>query len=410
MERGFLVSDNSGVQYLADASLSHNYPMITRSCAFSNYVHLIPQSAMDFSRELGYAQNHTILSDTGGTLFSDALLGYTDTFKSTIPDRQGWEQGAERFGLYHLTGETEHFAVYRNQYIYSAGLTISESALYTSEFKGNPFEVQNSLSGLFFGKELFKIAEYMVLEEKEIDCHVQGKGIVYLYSEDLEAARITVNNKQIPVPDFFYGITGNTYPSFNNNGILSLGCYEDETLHISIAHHSWADNIQDSTVSIGILDFEGFVATTQQDASDCSYSIRNKELQLNINSQGDEYLFIPSLIQGGWQCEINGMDAALESLNDTFLLIPLQKGENRISLKFYSLGANWGILISVIAVLVFFLWILFVKFVPGNQKMERGIRILINGAGVIFKIIFFVYLLLVDIVPPLYLLLMLFHP
>lgn len=152
--------------------------MITRSCAFSNYVHLIPQSAMDFSRELGYAQNHTILSDTGGTLFSDALLGYTDTFKSTIPDRQGWEQGAERFGLYHLTGETEHFAVYRNQYIYSAGLTISESALYTSEFKGNPFEVQNSLSGLFFGKELFKIAEYMVLEEKEIDCHVQGKGIL----------------------------------------------------------------------------------------------------------------------------------------------------------------------------------------------------------------------------------------
>ncbi|MDE7285308.1 MAG: YfhO family protein, partial [Lachnospiraceae bacterium] len=71
---------------LADASLSHNYTMITRTCAFSNYVHLIPQAAMDFSKELGYAQNHTILSDTGGTLFSDAVLGYTCTFKSTIPN------------------------------------------------------------------------------------------------------------------------------------------------------------------------------------------------------------------------------------------------------------------------------------------------------------------------------------
>ena len=85
---------------------------------------------MDFSRELGYAQNHTILSDTGGTLFSDALLGYTDTFKSTIPDRQGWEQGAERFGLYHLTGETEHFAVYRNQYIFGRFDHIRKCTLY----------------------------------------------------------------------------------------------------------------------------------------------------------------------------------------------------------------------------------------------------------------------------------------
>lgn len=54
---------------LADASLSHNYPMITRSCAFSNYVHLIPQSAMDFSRELNKVMEETAL----------LVLKYNDT-------------------------------------------------------------------------------------------------------------------------------------------------------------------------------------------------------------------------------------------------------------------------------------------------------------------------------------------
>lgn len=389
---------------LADASLSHNYPMITQTCAFSNYVHLIPQMAMEFSKELGYSQNHTTLSDTGGTLFSDAVLGYAYTFKSNIPKQQGWERNEESFTLYHPIGETEHFSVYQNQYTYPAGLTISENALNTCNFEeiNHPFEAQNTLSRLLFGEELFSVTEYTVFKEKEIDCSVQGRGIVYLYSGDLEAAVITVNDEEIPVPDFSYGLTNNTYPSFNNNGILCLGCYEDKTVQIKIRHHSWADNIQNSTVSIGILDFDKFVATTKQDITDCSYHVQEKELQVNIHSQRKEYLFIPSLMQVGWQCKINGKDTAFDSLNDTFLLIPLQKGENIISLKYTSPGTKLGTIISTIAVIAFFLWILLVKFVPVYQWAARIGHFLSHMAFILFIFIFIVYLFLVDIIPAIY--------
>lgn len=40
----------------------------------------------------------------------------------------------------------------------------------------------------------------------------------WLYSEDMNASAISVNGIHIPVPDYFYGITGSSYPSFYNNG------------------------------------------------------------------------------------------------------------------------------------------------------------------------------------------------
>lgn len=86
-----ILPDNSDIFHktkLADSSISHNYPLITQTAAFSNNVHLIPPAADDFHRMLGYSYESTFISDVGGTLFSDALLGYTTTFKSTIPDTQ----------------------------------------------------------------------------------------------------------------------------------------------------------------------------------------------------------------------------------------------------------------------------------------------------------------------------------
>ena len=402
-----ILPDDSDVFHktkLSDASLSHNYPLVTQTSAFSNYVHLIPQVAIDFTKALGYTQNHTILSDTGGTLFSDALLGYTYTFKSTIPNQQGWEQNAEQFQLYHSLGETEHFATFSNQYVYPARLTISQEAYDACDFShaDNPFLMQNVLSKLFFSEEFFTITDHSVLEKKDITCNVQGKGIVYLYSADLNAGVISVNGEKIPVPDFFYGISDNTYPAFNNNGILGLGCYENETIHIEIDHQSWANNIQNSTVTIGILDFNLFLESTRQSVPDYSYQIQNMEMQFHTSSPGNEYLFIPCLAQDGWKCTINESETALCFLNDTFLLIPLAEGENDISLTYVAPGKNLGLIISIASAIFFLLWLSASKLIPENQLINKYYQLFSHVAFIIFQVIYFIYLFLVDIVPAIY--------
>lgn len=61
---------------LADGAIDNNYPLIAQTTSYSNYLHLMTAEQIRMNALLGYSQVWTRLSDTGGTLLSDVMLGY----------------------------------------------------------------------------------------------------------------------------------------------------------------------------------------------------------------------------------------------------------------------------------------------------------------------------------------------
>ena len=392
---------------LADSSLNNNYPLITRTCAFSNYTHLVSQSQIDFNELLGYSQNWTRISDTGGTLFSDALLGYQTTFKTTLAGEQGFEYHSDRYDLYQNPLFSERFAAYTNKYNYSPGLTVSKEALEAyhnsvAEAIENPFELQNALSELFFGETIFTVSEYEIFDEETIAFPVSGIGVLYLYSDDLENSVISVNGTEVPVPDFFYGITDNTYPSFFHTGILSLGCYTDETAKINIRHQSWVENIKNSHLSIAVLDLDKFIETTERETCDLNYTMSSSGLRLIASAREQALLYLPLYADSGWKCTVNGSACSLQSLSDTFILIPLQSGENIIELNYQPIGMQTGIIISLLSLAVLLLWCAASIKWSDNNGFSNIYQGFAYAANYIFLTAFAVYMLLIYIFPILY--------
>ena len=389
---------------LADSSLNNNYPLITETTAFSNYIHLVSQDQIDFNNALGYAQTWTRISDTGGTLFSDALLGYQTTFHSTMSEEQGFQYNADNYALYHSLGETRHFAAYENQYTYAPGLTVSGTALNSFENTtwNNPFELQNALSMLFWNETLFSITNYEIEEEETISYPVTGDGILYFYSADLKDAVISVNGQDVPVPDFFYGINDCTYPTPHHGGILSLGCYTDETVEINIRHHSWAENIDTSHIFIGVMDLQKFIETTSIPVSDCNYTSDRNKLNFIISVQEASFLYLPLYNDNGWNCLLNGEPCSIQSLANTFMLIPLKEGENIIELTYSPIGFKEGTAISLLALCILIGWIIVSSIIHNDRVIEKGYKAVSYIAALIFLIVFVGYMILVYIVPIIY--------
>lgn len=389
---------------LADASLNNNYPLITETCSFSNYTHLVSQEQMNYNKALGYAQNWTRISDTGGTLFSDALLGYQTTFKTTLAGEQGWEYHANHYDLYQILGQSERFAAYNNNYNYSPGLTVSQTALdtyHTADFD-NPFELQNTLANLFFSETMFTIYEYEVFDEESILCDVQGNGIVYLFSDDLKDAIVSVNDVDVPVPDFFYGITDNTYPSFYHKGILGLGCYTDETVKIHICHQDWVNSIEDSHITVAIMDLDKFIETIEKEISPCTYTVNSTGLNLSITAIEPSLLYLPLYTDPGWKCKLNDNECPIQNLSDTFMMIPLQKGENRIELSYKPTGMKRGSIISVICLIILIGWYTASMLLSPNTYFSIIYQRLSAVIYHIFGVIFAAYMLLIYLIPFIY--------
>lgn len=389
---------------LADSSLNNNYPLITRTHAFSNYTHLVSQEQLQFNEALGYAQTWTRISDTGGTLFSDALLGYQTTFKTALAGEQGWEFQKDNYSLYTPLGQSKRFISYENAYCYPPGLTISENALSTyqdSEYS-NPFELQNALSYLFFDETLFTISDYEVADAETILLTVSGDGIVYLYSDDLKDSVISVNGQEVPVPDFFYGITDNTYPSPHHKGILGLGTYTNDTVEINIRHHSWAENIENSHVFLAVMDLNKYISTTEREIPVCNYNVSRKGLSLTVETKDSSLLYLPIYSNEGWTCTVNGNKCRFQTLSDTFLLIPLSQGENKIELQYTSRGMFVGIIVSLLSMLLLLLWCILSKQKKQNHASRKACSVLFHTSFTIFVLIYVIFMLLVYVVPVIY--------
>ena len=135
---------------LADGAIDNNYPLIAESTSYSNYLHLMTSEQIRMNTLLGYSQVWTRLSDTGGTLASDIMLGY----RYYVASKAGlWGKDTAADSLWPLA-ETKKFTLWENAVRRGQGIFITkadyEAYAATEAYTENVFENQNRLSELLF--------------------------------------------------------------------------------------------------------------------------------------------------------------------------------------------------------------------------------------------------------------------
>lgn len=382
----------------SDTSLNANYPFVLERGAISNWTWGTITSLQGQLREMGYSTNYTRLLDSGGTVFTDALLGIRNVFTKEELDEN----------LYTRLGECEAGYYYLCNYQLPFGCILRNDIDLKMEEASGKYDIQNVLFQSATGIDQNLITTYnvddcIVSRKENKDCNgyqyvlkipVVNKSVLYLYSLDgcSETYEFQINGKKKEVP--FLSVQDNCiYPAAFNNGILECGVYEHETVEVVV--DVYGEDL--SNLVIGSLDLELFEQGINKIEKEVSIQTVVGKDFLNITgkAENDGILFLPIGYNDGWNVEMNGQKkSVIAALSESFCAIPIEKGELDIHLYYVPRGLKTGIILSVLAVIMILFMV--VRKKDAREKGKNGI--LTMGFNVLFYllaagIILFMYVL-----------------
>lgn len=349
-----------------DTSLNTNYPFLTKTQALSNWTHFIPSYLQRTSCALGYSGQYTRLLDSGGTIFSDTLLGMEKAVA-----RNTYRMAAG----YTLLEKGENFSVYQNDYALPLGLTADQAILddltenkEDDEMKEARFDTQNALYRMFgkteedlivYADSAGKEAERIVLESSTKESvtfrYTAGKNeILYLNAYNFKKSQETVvkvNGEYIETP-FYKHLNYCRYPSDAVNGILELGSFQEgETVEIQVMRTSKYD-LQTGTVQLGYLSLDKWDAlrNNQMKLSDLNRSKTGLSFDYE-STEGRRYLFLPISYDSGWKATVNGEACQVEKALGAYLAVELPAGSGHVALRHTTPGQGVGVALSLVGLL-----------------------------------------------------------
>ncbi|MDD6061851.1 MAG: YfhO family protein [Oscillospiraceae bacterium] len=337
-----------------DGTLNSNYPLIADCPSMSNFTHIIPASIKRTMQKLGYSSVYTRILDTGGTLFTDALLGYKYTLSLNPLSHKD----------YSYIGTAGRYLVYENKYTLPFGMVGSTALLGETIFETTAYQTQNNLWHEFSqsDSDLLTIPE---TQEKKSDSvaiyelDVEGTKELYLVckgSTKRKNMQIYVNGEPIHVPSL--GEPDNTrYNTRFNNSLLDIGEFTDTHVTIRVELLNSTITMSSLETRIALLDKAALqqFCLQQQDAVTAQAGARSLTITASAQ-QKDQVLFLPLTYDSGWTCKVNGKTVEADVALGTFMAIPLEKGQNEITMTFLPKGFKIGAFISILSLIACAFW------------------------------------------------------
>lgn len=329
-----------------DGNISNvNYSLVMGKESLANFIHVIDAAFQPAIRKWGYSTHYTRLLDTGGTIFSDTLLGIKYVIGGTELSNLLFENISEYDGTRDI-----HYYLYKNKYDIPLISYIADNLeeLSDNDLFGNQNIIFRAVTGA--SEDLIKGYIDIKADESTI-VEVENKKVLYMYSEGNQNISIKVEGKDIVVPSM-QDVNNRNYPSNFNNNLIYLGCFENQTVTIDFA------NVQNvNGIHLGLLDVElfekGIEKINNELRQNTKISRNNTGVKIELNSSREGYIFVPILFDEGWNCKVNGNR---ESIQDAFgfLKIHVQEGENLIHLKYIPQGRQIGLVIAAIGIIICF--------------------------------------------------------
>lgn len=330
-------------------TLNANYPFIMQRASLSNWTHTASGNLIQNMSDLGYSNDYTRLLDSGGTIFSDALLNIKNTLST-------YELGSD---LYKLKAQNDQYKLYENKFTLPLGMVTSNLITSLKEKYDNSFDYQNDLFKRLSGQE--NLIDYSnkfiinkkVINNKEFEYRIQISGNKALYFSSNGAPSvglsIYVQDKIIPIPSVSQG--DNTFfPAKFNNKLICGGAFSNQTINLKVVCQS---DFSIDNIKIALLDLDrlkDFTSSYNEYESGANVGDRNLSLKVQGSPEKD-VLFLPISYDAGWSCKINGKNAEVIRLANSFIGVKLLNGANNVELNFFPHGMAKGIIISIITIM-----------------------------------------------------------
>lgn len=394
-----MTSEDTRVARVRDdsVSLNTNYPVLLQNSAISGWYNGCNGNLRYFVQKLGFGANYTRLLGTGATVFSDAIfhtrkiISYND---SEIAN--------------HIVAKQGDYYLKETDIYYPYGILVDNNILGWRDEEKNAFLYQNKLFDAIHNAdnpELFSVYDKaeICVNDNEL---IEGGWYYSVYQIDVSNSKILyVKGRKTGSNTFQMGVNGelvyindllasdNTvYPGYFNNGIISLGLFEDETVLFEIVS---SEPIAEEEISIAAMDINLLKEKTEeQHKYEREITPTNNGLKYKVNNtDGYPYLLLPIGFQDKFWCKVNGKFVECEPcVEDALTLIPIEEGMNEISIVYIPRGLITGAIISVIGLIV-----LIIMWKRWDAIIE--IKWLQNVANVCFIVLFGAMIVCVYILP-----------
>lgn len=371
-------------------NLVQNYGMITRYPTLDHFTSVTNGTNMETLRKLGYTSYWVKTYSSGGSLFSDALLGNKYLITEDRIDDENYRY-VDSFGMIHL---------YELQNPIQYGYIVQENTSF-ADVKG-AFESQNLLYRAVTGKEedLFSVYEddfrsenlhittedgltsYEIVDDELLSMlhtTVEVKDRSVLYLDVLKSMDNTVNAAIMGTMNIYVNgvLLIDDYPREMQNGLLELGTFENEMVNIDI---QIIDNVAVHTLKIGAMAYDKYLDFVNSSVPVTDVSTNKNQITIQTDAEG--LLFLPITYHEGYTLEVDGIPTDITVLYDNYIGVSLSGGEHILTLTYHSPGVKVGLLISTVT----FLFCLFLFATPLHENLVSNL--------VVQKIVYYGYLTL----------------
>lgn len=331
-----------------DISLNANYPLILRRGALSSFTAALEDDTQSYAKRWGYSKYFLWLLDSGGTVFSNAVLHVTQAVNINELDS----------ALYTLEKKEGDYSLYNTNYNLPFGFCVDSSFSKLDMTNVDWITYHNRMYKAMTGdKETFVTRIYPQAETagniKSMTINVGSRSAIYMNIADVKkpnadanasklesSIHVYVNGEAVVVPTL--GDVNNTaYFTDYNNNLLYLGIFEDEDVQIKIEYDK-PKYMNQSKMTIGLLNMEKMDKLCEDFAdkqTDVSYT--NNTLTVKINSDGTkDYALIPVIKSANWTVTLDGKTVKTKEIAGLFTGVQVHEGENTLVFTFVPKGRN----------------------------------------------------------------------
>ena len=419
-----------------DTSLNANYGLVLMQPALSNWTHMIAPGEQSGAARWGYSIQFTRILDSGGTVFSDALLGIRKII-SCVPMDERLYEPVSSCTVTTLSGEPVVYTLYEAKYSLPFGVVIKddeeadkelETAMENKDIVGlhnTMFECIKRSSG---PEDAGDMARWIIRngsvkdEEASVDdlrtgtdreimitTRIGEETALYFMGNrfDGESGGCTVEVNEsgtiIRVPTI--GDMDNTrYPIHFNNNALYLGCYKDETVTLKVVvDTAKLDDLEVNLMGISMDAMEKLCSSYGPEYDDMITAGGNT-LSFTAEASGtDNRMLLPLTYDKGWKVISSGKHIKAAPIAGLFTVIPLNDGENTVSMKFTPPGMIAGCILSLIALAGYAACGIVMKIMKETAvRVNEGIARISGMLAPVYIIVFAIAMLFMYVIPMVY--------
>ena len=275
----------------------------------------------------------------------------------------------EPFSKLSLIKKTDSDNIYKNEYAFPLAFKVKNvSDVNVQEKTVDTFDYQNRLFKILTGidKDLYDRLEFRKSQsDNSLEYEISGinkDDIVYSYFFYSSAANATV---------FVDGELVTEYAKWMSPSVIRIPLNNMSEDHRSITKIK-AEDINLIT-SAGFYKLNSDVLKEMSEVAETNkakdITIRNSYFSCSIDSDGREQLFTSIPYEKGWTVKVNNSLIEPKLLYDCLMIIPLETGNNIITMEYKAPYVKEGMIISVVGIAVLALYIIIRKKIKDNETV-----------------------------------------